>query len=266
MIYENALNIYTDGSCLSRPRRGGIGIRLVIINANGLEEHFDECAQGYEGATNNQMELKACIEGLELGRRHPWLELADRIYVFTDSMYVADHISLAMFDWPKHQWCNRAGKPIDNADLWRDLVSAIKKASPRRVDFKWVKGHSKDLHNRAVDKLAKQSAKGVLKAPLIVAAVRRKLSPKSVEAGSVPMEGQTMSIRIIVDTYLRRQRTYKYKYEVLEGEFATNIDTIYSHECIRAAHHYQVRVNHDPLYPQIEEVIAELPRESAEKA
>ena len=37
-------------------------------------------------------------------------------------------------------------------ETWKHIVRAIKHA-PRRVDFKWVMGHSKNRHNRAVDKL-----------------------------------------------------------------------------------------------------------------
>jgi ribonuclease HI len=53
------------------------------------------------------------------------------------------------------------GTPVLNADLWKRLVRAIKNAE-RRVDFEWVRGHSRDLHNRAVDKMAKGSAKSTL--------------------------------------------------------------------------------------------------------
>ncbi len=59
MIIENAINIYTDGSSFSRPRLGGIGIRLVIINSLGQEEVEDISLAGYAAATNNQMELYA---------------------------------------------------------------------------------------------------------------------------------------------------------------------------------------------------------------
>lgn len=59
VTFEDALNIYTDGSCLSNPRRGGIGIRYIVINAAGDEEWIDECPAGYKQATNNEMELMA---------------------------------------------------------------------------------------------------------------------------------------------------------------------------------------------------------------
>jgi ribonuclease HI len=261
MVQENALNIYTDGSSYSRPRRGGIAIRYVTIDEQGDEVVRDDLLQGHEGATNNEMELMACIRALEGARDHESIHLVERVYIFTDSMYVTENLQRAKFEWPKLRWRNHHGRPIDNAPLWKNLVSLIKNL-PKRVEFKWVKGHSKDPHNRAVDKLAKQSAKAVLNRSLRVTAVRRKISPHSVQAGSGPMRGQTLSVRIITDTYMRLQRVYKYKYEVLSdsGEHAENVDWIYSRHCLRAGHHYEVRVNEDARNPQIAEVLRELER------
>ncbi len=261
MARENALNIYTDGSSYSRPRRGGIGIRYVTIDAQGREVVTDDVVPGHEGATNNEMELMACVKALEGARQHKNIYEVDRIFIFTDSMYVAENVGRAKFEWPKFKWCNRNGRPVENAALWKDLVRLLK-VVPKKVDFKWVKGHSKDLHNRAVDKLAKQSAKGALRPSLKVTAVRRKISARSVEPGSVAMRGQILSIRIITDTYMRVQKIYKYKYEVLpdSGEYSGNVDWIYAKDCLRAGHHYDVLVNDDMLNPQILEVLQELER------
>lgn len=57
MTYEDAINIYTDGSSYSNPRRGGRGIRYITINETGDEEIEDDCLMGYKEAINNQMEL-----------------------------------------------------------------------------------------------------------------------------------------------------------------------------------------------------------------
>ena len=259
MVYENALNIYTDGSSYSRPRRGGIGIRYITIDEFGNEEIDDHALPGYKEATNNEMELMACIKALEGACNHIKIESVSRIYIFTDSMYVRDHLKRAMYEWPRQKWLSRDGRPIENADLWKDLVRQKKKV-PRRVEFEWVRGHSNDPHNRAVDKLAKQSAKGVLNQPLKVATVRRKITERSVERGSIEMHGQALSIRIITDTFLRTHKLYKYKYEVLSvsSEYCGNVDWIYSDHLLRAGHHYEVRVNGDTKNPRIVEVQAEL--------
>lgn len=261
MTYEKALNIYTDGSSYSRPRRGGIGIRFVIINEHGDEVVQEELLSGYRQATNNEMELLASIRALEIAEEHPQLRSVERIVIFTDSLYVKDNVTRAIFQWTRQKWCTREGRPIENASLWKDLVRVIKRL-PKRVDFEWVKGHSKDAHNRAVDKLAQQSAKGVLNPPLRVSSVRKKQTSQTVHVGIVPMRGQTLRIRIITDTYMKVQRVYKYKYEVLEGsvDHVGCVDLIFADDCLRSGHHYEVRINDNTNNPRITEVVRELER------
>jgi len=268
MVYENALNIYTDGSSYSHPRRGGIGIRYVTIDSQGNEVAQNDEVLGHEGATNNEMELLACIKGLKGAIDHPSIDEVERVYVLTDSMYVTSNVDRAKFEWPKRKWLNRDGRPIENAELWKELIRVLRKV-PKRVDFKWVKGHAKDPHNKVVDKLAKQSAKGVLNRPLKVTAVRKKNSLATVQRGCVPMRGQTLSIRVITDTYMRVQRVCRYKYEVLPdtGEHSGKVDWIYhdSQDGLRAGHHYEVRVNEELRNPRIVEVIQELERKSSKE-
>lgn len=261
VLRDNALNIFTDGSSLPHPRRGGIGIRFVTTDTAGDEVIEDHCLPGYKGASNNQMELMACIKALEMACDHPMLGTVNEVWLYTDSMYVTNNIPNAMFGWHRSKWMNRNGRPIENAELWKDLVRAIKSV-PRMIRFQWVKGHSKNVHNKVVDKLAKHSAKGVLNKSLRVAAVRRKKTDRSVQAGSVKMEGQTMSVRIVTDTYMRTQKLYKYMYEVLtEGSpYYGNCDYIYSELMLRAGHHYEVRVNETPDNPRVVEVLNELDR------
>jgi len=91
MAHENAINIYTDGSSFCRPRLGGIGVRVVIINSSGLEEHEDYPLSGYAEATNNQMELYACIEGIKIVMRRPDFGNFERVAVYSDSQYVVDN-------------------------------------------------------------------------------------------------------------------------------------------------------------------------------
>jgi ribonuclease HI len=259
MVYEKTLNIYTDGSSFPGPRRGGMGILFVTINGQGDEVVEPIDALGHAGATNNEMELLACVTALREAAKHPTIHSVERIVIFTDSLYVKEHVPLAMFQWSRQKWVNRAGRPVENAEIWRDLVRAIQK-SPKRVDFEWVKGHAKDVHNKAVDKAAKRSAKGVLQRPLKVSTVRRKLTANKVEVGSIPMHGQVMTIRVVTDTYLRVQRLFKYRYEVLEGEFAGRVDLIFGTEVLLAGHHYEIRVNDTTKNPRIVEILVEIPR------
>jgi ribonuclease HI len=97
MVYETALNIYTDGSSLPAPRRGGIGILLITVNAEGHEVVEPVDAQGYAGATNNEMELLACITGLHHAADHPRIDEFELVVIFTDSLYVKENVPRALF-------------------------------------------------------------------------------------------------------------------------------------------------------------------------
>jgi len=261
VLRDNALNIFTDGSCLPHLRRGGIGIRFVTTDTAGDEVIEDYCLPGYKGSTNNQMEMMACIKALEIACDHPMLDVVNEVWLYTDSMYVTNNMPNAMFGWQKLKWMNRSGRPIENTELWKELIRVVKRV-PRRIRFQWVKGHSKNAHNKVVDKLAKQSARGILNKNLRVTTVRRKKTDRPAHVGSVKMEGQTMTVRIVTDTYSRTHKLYKYMYEVLteSSPYCGNCDYIYSELMLRAGHHYEVRVNETPDNQRIVEVLNERDR------
>jgi ribonuclease HI len=259
MLAENSLHIYTDGSSLPSPRRGGMGIRFLVIDSEGREEVIDSRHAGYEGATNNQMELQACIEALEEASDRSLASSIGKIVVHTDSQYVVANVNQAKFTWPKQRWMTRQGRPVLNVDLWKRLVRAIKNAG-RRVEFEWVQGHSKDLHNRAVDKMAKGSAKSTLRPPLSVVSVRKKWTGESVSIGSVRMLGQRLSIRVITCEWLHQQKLWKLKYEVISAgsPFLGKVDILYATSVLADGHSYFVQVNQDTANPRIVRVFREL--------
>ena len=260
MFDENAINIYTDGSSFSSPRRGGLGMRFVFVDETGCEQVEDWSPHGYRSATNNQMELQACILALRETRRRGHTSRFPRIVVHTDSMYVIDNCKKAMFQWPKQHWFRRSGAPVLNSKLWKQLVREIK-ASRCRVDFRWVKGHAKDHHNKAADKLAKQSAQSPLRNPALShVSVRRKKSEASIEIGSVGLTGQRLTVRIISCEWLSIQRLWKLKYEVMSraSPYYGKIDLIYSDILIKDGHSYHVRVNNDSSNPRIVKVFREI--------
>ena len=259
MMIDDALNIYTDGSSFSGPRVGGIGIRFIYINEAGNEEIQDIEFPGYKSATNNQMELQACIYALKEAQRCKELASFNKIVIYSDSRYVVDNYKNAIFIWPKTKWRTQTGRPVLNADLWKELTKTSKKRG-MRVEIKWVKGHSKDKHNKAVDKLAKKSAKNPLNKPLTIVDVRRKKSPKSVEIGCVEMRGQRISVRIITSEYLKTQKIHKYKYEVLSkgSKYFENVDIVFSKELLKVGHSYIVSFNKNTYNPMIRKVIREI--------
>lgn len=103
MLREDALNIHTDGSSYSGPRVGGIGIRFVTINELGDEIVEDIPVPGYKGATNNQMELYACVEALKETQRYQDLGSVNSVEIFTDSQYIVNNHTSAMFQWGGEQ-------------------------------------------------------------------------------------------------------------------------------------------------------------------
>lgn len=256
-IDDEALTIYTDGSSYQGPRRGGVGILFVTVDDSGHERVDEYALPGYAGATNNQMELKACIEALKalVTRRVP-LDPVDykKVVIRTDSMYVTDNIYAARYVWPSNRWMTRDGNPVLNAELWKDLVRVVNRAH-KRVEFAWIKGHKRDLHNRGADRLAKQSAKVQTGQSVSIVKVRRKRSTRSVEVGCVQMRGQRATIRIITDEYLPQQRMNKYMYEVVSrrSEFRGCVDVIFSDSSIylSAGHAYFVRFNEETRAPRV---------------
>lgn len=264
---EDALNIYVDGSSRSGPRAGGIGIIFVVVNAAGDAETINAFEYpGYQQANNQQMELEACLTGLEEGLSDAKLRRYEKIAVFTDSMYVVENHKRAMFSWPKTGWCNaQTGRPILHVEQWKRFVKLMKSANEqhRRVSISWEKGKTHQF-NKAADKAAKRSSKNALNDPLSVVSVRRKTTQREVEIGSVHMLGQQLTIKIITAEWLPSpHRLFKYKYEVLsqDSPFYENVDVIFSERTLLHRHTYLVLVNESTANPRIVRVIEEVAKE-----
>ena len=254
-IAEDTINIFTDGSSYSGPRKGGMGILFVVINDDGHEETFEHVPQGHKGATNQQMELQACVEAFDyLLSKYSHISLSEyrKVIVNTDSMYVTENFNRAKYEWPRSKWMTRDGAPVANAEIWKNLVKKSQKLR-KPVDFHWVKGHKSSAGNKAADKMAKRSAKGSLKPPLTIVSVRRKQTQKTTELGSVTLSGQRMIVRIIVTERLTVQKIWKYKYEVVskKSPFYGNVDQAFSDVLMRDGHSYFVLMNDDTKNPRI---------------
>ncbi len=131
--------IYTDGACSGNPGPGGWG---AILFFNGTEK---EISGGEAHTTNNRMEIRAAIEGLNALKR------ACAVDLFTDSQYVRQGITQWMHNWKRRGWRTADNKPVKNEDLWRELDEA---AARHDVAWHWVKGHADDPINIRVDELA----------------------------------------------------------------------------------------------------------------
>jgi ribonuclease HI len=263
---EDALNIYTDGSMLPGPRRGGAGLLFIAVDSSGNEEHREEVLPGFTGATQNQMELEAPIQGLKMatGRRPPFDPSRYRkIVIKTDATYVADNFGTAVSVWSRNGWKTKSGKPVDNAQHWKELVrlAVLSSKQGKPVRIVRVPG-KKSPRTKAVDKLAKQSAKHASKRQLNPSEVRRKRTDQPIEIGSVEMDGQLMTIHIFKSEYQPLHRLSKYWYSVVSktSPYHSRASIIYSELHHLRRRTYRVRVNHDTRDPRIVKEFGEVRR------
>lgn len=132
------INIYTDGSCIGQ--KGG----WAYIIINNEENIISNSGRVPKNATNNRMELTACLKAIE-----KIIELklnGKKITIFTDSQYVITVLSC------KKQFTT-------NEDLItkiRDILHLVD------LQFKWVKAHSDNFFNESVDIMARNKAKGII--------------------------------------------------------------------------------------------------------
>ena len=111
-----------------------------------------ELCGGENDTTNNRMELRAAIEGLNALKRPCVVDL------YTDSVYVRDGINKWLAGWKAKGWKTASKKPVKNQDLWKALDSATQRH--KEVRWHWVKGHAGDPGNERADGLARA---GILK-------------------------------------------------------------------------------------------------------
>ena len=160
MLDPNALKIHIDGSAYNNPGGKG-GYRGIIVYPESLcKENEVIFTTGYLETTNNRMELLACIEALKYIRKKSSTLHVQRILIVTDSLYVYNSQHAANY-WKKNNWCNQHGRPVENQDLWKELISQRNKVTIR-TEIVWEKGKSNQI-TKEVDKLAKQATNKIPK-------------------------------------------------------------------------------------------------------
>jgi len=137
------IKIYTDGSCLENPGKGGWA--AIIIN-NGKKTQIKG---NEEKTTNNQMELMAPIKALKK------IPKGSKVEIFTDSKYVKSGITEWIHNWKKNGWKTAGKKNVKNKELWTELDNL---SNLFEIKWFWVKAHSTDKLNNEVDLLARKTA------------------------------------------------------------------------------------------------------------
>jgi len=139
--------VYTDGACSGNPGPGGWG--AVLIHGEKIKE-----ISGYEKNTTNQrMELTAALKALEALKQPCYVKL------HSDSAYLINAFNQKWLDnWQKNGWLNSKKNPVENKDLWLDL---LKYFDIHKIEWIKVKGHSNNLYNEICDNLAKKALKRI---------------------------------------------------------------------------------------------------------
>lgn len=131
--------IWTDGACKGNPGPMGIGVMIQNDDTEILAQFSKHLGHG----TNNIAELTAIKLGLEKAKE---LGLKD-VIVCTDSQYSIGVLSL--------NWKAKA-----NQQLIMDIKKLI--LTTGLVKFQHVKGHSNNICNDVVDRLASNAADGTV--------------------------------------------------------------------------------------------------------
>ncbi len=137
------IKIYTDGACSGNPGPGGWGAILLY------KEHKKELSGGEAHTTNNRMELMAAICALNA------LKEPCEIDLYTDSAYLYNAFTENwLAGWQRNGWKTASKKPVENQDLWQQLLAQDRK---HRITWHKVKGHSDNINNNRCDALARSA-------------------------------------------------------------------------------------------------------------
>jgi ribonuclease HI len=140
-VNEVLTTVFTDGACLGNPGPGGWAWAVPQGRYQSGPEEY---------TTNQRMEIRAALEAVTA--------ITGAVEVVSDSTYVVNCFRDQWWaGWLARGWLNSAKKPVANRDLWEPLINSYQ-AEPGRIRFRWVKGHSNDVMNDLVDRLAVAAA------------------------------------------------------------------------------------------------------------
>jgi ribonuclease HI len=145
MSKKKTVIVFTDGACSGNPGPGGWG---VLLQWNGEEK---ELTGGADHTTNNRMEMRAVIEALNA------INQPCHVKIHSDSALIVNAFKQGWIDsWQKRGWKKADKKPVENQDLWKEMLEAMK---PHDVEWIKVKGHADNVRNNRVDALAVEASK-----------------------------------------------------------------------------------------------------------
>lgn len=136
------VEIYTDGACSGNPGPGGWAAILVY-------QTIEKEISGFvNNTTNNRMELTAAVEGLRALRKRC------KVALYTDSAYLHNAFTQGwIISWELNGWKTSKKEPVENQDLWKELINLSK---DHEISWNKVKGHADHPYNNRCDALARK--------------------------------------------------------------------------------------------------------------
>lgn len=269
-IEENIFYIFTDGASRSvfNPkfkrktwRHWWKGIRFIYYNKKyKLIEEDKSDYISYTKATNQDMELRACVDALELVNKEN-LDQFRKIMIVTDSKFICENRGYAYFwDWEKRWWKTINGDPIVHKKKWKELaknINTIYQHHWKSVDFDRVKAHKDNEYNNKADKSAIKWAQSNTRVLWNDSGVRQRFfKEKTKVKWFLSVSGQEILIHIYLYRYLRKKKI-RYNYEIIsrDHELFTKTGWIYYDKSTLSAELiYLVKIKDDGSN-QIEEVL-----------
>lgn len=141
------IQIYTDGSARNNGYENAVGAWGYMIVNNGIKTPVIVGIE--QGATNQQMEMEACIRGCKAVVDAFLLSADDNVEIITDSAYVYNCAAQKWYSkWEANGWVTSSRTPVLNKERWEQLIPYFKNPA-----FKFVKtkGHANDKYNCIVD-------------------------------------------------------------------------------------------------------------------
>ena len=146
--------IYCDGSSLGNPGPGGWAVVAIDTEKKLVWEY----GEGSKLATNNQMELHACLFALKLILQSSGKNFELRL----DSKYVIQGVTEWSKGWVKNGWKNAQKKEVVNKEIWQAILKQKSLIDEKEIKLKWthVYGHTGEEWNERCDEIAKAMAGG----------------------------------------------------------------------------------------------------------
>ena len=141
MRNDGIVRIYTDGGCAGNQNSenlGGWGAILEFAKAGESGDGGQTVSKELHGSeantTNNRMEMTALLEAFRALKKD-----GQQIQVFSDSGYLMDCFRKKWYvNWQANGWKNAQKKPVENQDLWKELLPFLDRHD---IEFFRVKGH-----------------------------------------------------------------------------------------------------------------------------